>query len=122
MNNIELKKYYPAGGVVKEDLIITNVISKKEGVLNGEALFSGKSETERVVIYHLVLADGREEYRAVLAKCPHQGADITNDPLKADGNVYCSLHRRPICIYSEYNQAYKVDFEQGHYIIKATTE
>ena len=34
---------------------------------------------------------------------------MSQDGLKVDGNVYCSLHHRPIRIFSEYNYAYLVE-------------
>lgn len=73
---------------------------------------------KKVLIFVQKLSDGKTEYRAIPAKCPHQGADISQDELKADGNVYCSLHHRPICVYSEYT--YLVEKRASKYFIVKT--
>jgi len=118
MNKIELTVYYPAGGQVDKEIEINTVTTtKQDNVLSGMALLPLSAIEKPVVIYQLILAGGDIEYRAISAKCPHQGADISADKLKADGNVYCSLHRRPICIFSEYNYAYPVEKRGKRYYI-----
>lgn len=118
MNKDSLKPFFPAGGIAQEDITIVDVKSTdRSDVLVGSALLPLASSVQKVVIYQVTLEDGSEDLRAVSASCPHQGADISRDELKADGNVYCSLHRRPICVYSKYNQAYPVVKRDGKYII-----
>lgn len=118
----DLKHYFPAGGKVEMDSEITQIKEIRANVYTGQAIFEGASQSEKVVIFSQELNEGIIDYRAVPAKCPHQGADISNDPVKADGNLYCSLHRRPICIYSEYNQAYLVEKREGRYFITAAKD
>lgn len=104
---ITLNKYYPAGGRTEQEINVIDVKpTERADVLLAMAKLPYASTEKPVVIYCQTLANGETEYRTVSAKCPHQGADISRDELKADGNVYCSLHRRPICIFSEYNHAY----------------
>jgi nitrite reductase/ring-hydroxylating ferredoxin subunit len=104
---LTLDTYYPAGGRVEHEIKIIGVKStQRDDVLIAMAKLPSASVEKPVVIYQQLLANGETEYRTVSARCPHQGADITDDKLNADGNVYCSLHRRPICIFSEYNHAY----------------
>ena len=104
---ITLNKYYPAGGRTEQEINVIGVKStERPDVFLAMAKLPYASVEKPVVIYRQTLADGEIEYRTVSAKCPHQGADISRDALKADGNVYCSLHGRPICIFSEYNHAY----------------
>jgi len=119
MNKDSLKQFFPAGGITQENIIIVDVKpTKRSDVFVGCALLPLASSMQKVVIYQVTLEDGSDDLRAVSASCPHQGADISRDELKADGNVYCSLHKRPICIYSKYNQAYPVVRHDGKYIIK----
>lgn len=118
MNRDNLKHFFTAGGVAKDDINITNVNpTGRDDVFVGHAILPSTTLEQKVVIYQVTLADGSEDLRAVSAACPHQGADISRDELKTDGNVYCSLHKRPICIYSKYNQAYPVVNRNGNYII-----
>lgn len=120
MNEIELKVYYPAGGKSSKDIHVKHIEAiPKKNVFIGQAILPHLSEEQKVIIYRLALTNGQTDYRAIPARCPHQGADLTNDNVKADGNVYCSLHRRPICLYSEYNQAYPVVKKDGEFIIIA---
>lgn len=104
---LTLDTYYPAGGEVTQEIKLVEVKStQRADVLLAKAKLPSASAEKPVVIYRQLLANGETEYRTISAKCPHQGADISQDELKPDGNVYCSLHRRPICIFSEYNRAY----------------
>ena len=111
---------YPAGGRTDNEILINNVKTLRENVLIGMAKLPFASVEKAVVIYGQTIASGDIEYRTVSAQCPHQGADISRDELHADGNVYCSLHRRPICIYSEYNQAYLTEKRGDDYVILET--
>ena len=129
MEQITLKQYYPSGGKVVGEIAINNVeATVKGGVFIGQAklpshlsaALSNQNEVQKVVIYQLTLTDGSIDYRCIPAACPHQGADITLDLLKPDGNVYCALHRRPICLYSEYNQAFNVEKREDQYFIVNT--
>lgn len=118
MNRIPLKQIYPPGGEAEKDIEINNVeLTSQPHVYAGSARLPLSNRETRVVIYELHLETGVTEYRTVPAQCPHQGADISRDELKPDGNVYCSLHRRPICIYSEYNQAFAVEKRTGRFFI-----
>lgn len=118
---LTLDSYYPAGGETAQEIAIIDVKpTAREDVLSGMAKLPYASVEKPVVIYCQTLANGQVEYRAVSAQCPHQGADISQDPLKSDGNVYCSLHRRPICIFSEYNHAYLVEKRADKYFIVKT--
>lgn len=126
MNEITLKSFYPAIGKVNNDIEITNVqTTKQPHVLSGNAVLPCSEKSNKVLIFIYALpndenngeSSGKNDYRVVPALCPHQGADITNDELKADGNVYCSWHRRPICIYGEYNDAYPVEKRGEQYFI-----
>lgn len=118
MKEIELQQYYPAGAKSSREIEITEVeVTKRAGVLVGQAVLPLSTREKKVVIYQLSLINGATDLRVVSAQCPHQGADISLDHLNNDGNVYCSLHRRPICIYSEYNQAYAVEIRAGKYFI-----
>lgn len=112
-----IKINYPSGGRSANEVFIKNVKTLREGVLVGTAKLPFASTEKPVVIYGQTLASGNIEYRTVSAQCPHQGADISRDELNDDGNVYCSLHRRPICIYSEYNQAYLTEKRGDGYVI-----
>ena len=86
MNQIELKVYYPAGGKSSQDIVITSVeVTSKDNVFIGKAVLPHLSDEQKVIIYILELSDGRIDYRTIPARCPHQGADITNDALKSDG-------------------------------------
>lgn len=110
MKKIDLKVYYPAGGKVNNEIVIAEVKSTShKHVFTGTAVLPLTEQEQKVIIYCLELEEGNVDYRAIPARCPHQGADITTDELKLDGNVYCSWHRRPICVYSEYNQAFQVE-------------
>ena len=121
MSQINLQNIFPVGGVVKQDINIIEVKpTAKEGVLVGKAILPLTNAEQKIVIYQVKLESGSEDIRAVSASCPHQGADISRDELKADGNVYCSLHKRPICIYSKFNQAYAVTKRNEQYVILAS--
>lgn len=118
MNKIELKSYYPAFAKIEQETEIVNVKSTKQiNVLAGNAILPCSKNSDNVLIFIHQLPNGKSDYRVVSALCPHQGADITNDELKEDGNVYCSWHRRPICIYGEYNDAYPVEKRGEQYFI-----
>jgi nitrite reductase/ring-hydroxylating ferredoxin subunit len=117
---LTIKEYFPAGGQVEAEIEIeiTNIsASDRADVTFGRAILPLSKQEKNVVIYQQMLANGKKEYRTISAKCPHQGADISRDELKADGNVYCSLHRRPICIFSEYNYAYLTEKRADKYFI-----
>ena len=118
---LTLDSYYPAGGRVDKEIPIIDIqLTEQAGVLLGMAKLPSASAEKPVLIYRQTLVNGTTEYRTVSAKCPHQGADISHDKLKADGNVYCSLHRRPICIFSEYNHAYLTEKRaEEFFIVKA---
>lgn len=119
MHISELKEYYPPGRQAQAPVEITDVTpAKTANAWVGNALMPDTAKPKKVVIYALTLENEDIEYRVVPAACPHQGYDISYDPLKTDGNVYCTLHRRPICIYSEYNHAYSVKVEEGRYFIQ----
>lgn len=121
MNQQDLKQFFPAGGVVNEDISISDVRpTNRDDVLVGQAILPLSESVQKIVIYKVDLDNALEDLRAVSASCPHQGADISRDELKPDGNVYCSLHRRPICIYSKYNQAYAVIKRDEQYVIAKT--
>jgi len=118
MNQINLTAYFPAGGRASDEIEIRQVkATKQENISVGKATLPLSAVEKDVLIYQLNLESGANEYRAISAKCPHQGADISHDELKKDGNVYCSLHRRPICIFSEYNHAYLVEKRGEQYFI-----
>lgn len=107
MKLLTLDTYYPAGGQVTQEIKLLDVkLTQREDVLFAMARLPYASAEKPVVIYRQLLANGETEYRTIPAKCPHQGADISYDELKSDGNIYCSLHGRPICIFSEYNRSY----------------
>ena len=118
MQQIELKHYYPAGGSSSEERLINDISTTgKAGVLLGRVMLPNTTAVQKVIIYELLLENGNIDIRTIPALCPHQGADISEDKLKADGNVYCSWHRRPICVYSEYNQAFAVEKRGDDYIL-----
>lgn len=118
MNQQNLQQFFPAGGIVKKEVSINEVQpTLREDVFVGKAILPLTETKQKIVIYQVTLEDGRDDLRAISALCPHQGADISRDELKADGNVYCSLHRRPICIYSKFNQAYAVTKYDDQYVI-----
>ena len=107
MNNIQLTSLYPAAGKSSNEIAITAINNtQREYVWVGKAFSPITGVEEEFMIYQLQLNNGNIDYRAVPAKCPHQ-----------DGNVYCSLHRRPICLYSEYNNAYAVIKRNGVFYI-----
>lgn len=109
MNNLILSVFYPAAGKSNQEIAITQLKNtQREGVWIGQAISPLTSTEEEFVIYQVIHKNDVIDYRAIPAKCPHQGANISNDKVNADGNVYCSLHRRPICLFSEYNKAYAV--------------
>lgn len=119
---LTIKEYFPAGGQVEAEIEITSIsASDRAEVTFGQAILPLSKQEKNVVIYQQILANGINEYRTISAKCPHQGADISRDELKADGNVYCSLHRRPICIFSEYNYAYLTEKRGDKYFIVRST-
>tara|TARA_R110001583_G_scaffold104804_1_gene252212 strand:- start:386 stop:793 length:408 start_codon:yes stop_codon:yes gene_type:complete len=113
--------YYPAGGRVDKEIKVINVNpTERVDVFSAMAKLPSASAEQPVLIYRQTLANGESEYRTVSAKCPHQGADISRDELKTDGNVYCSLHRRPIGIFSEYNHAYLTEKRADEFFIVKT--
>lgn len=121
MSNIILKTLFPAGGVSNNTIEILNVKDTNNAdVLTGTAILPATTEAQKVVIYRVVNELGQDDYRAISALCPHQGADITRDELKQDGNVYCSLHKRPICIFSKFNEAFTVEKSDDKYFIMST--
>lgn len=118
MHHIQLKQFYAPGGTSAQNIQIHNIQpTTQEYIYTGDATLPLSNRERRIVIYELMLESGDIDYRAVPAQCPHQGVDISRDEVKPDGNVYCSLHRRPICVYSEYNQAYRVEKRDGHFFI-----
>jgi len=118
MNQQDLKSFFPASGISNKTINISEVKATSEKhILVGRAQLPLSDAVQKVVIYKITLDNGTEDLRVVSALCPHQGADISKDTLKPDGNVYCSLHRRPICIYSKYNQAYAVTLRDDEYVI-----
>jgi len=118
MKRESLQQFFPAGGVTQNDIDIFEVKpTSNNNVLVGQAILPLTDSLQKVVIYQIILDDGSIDLRAISALCPHQGADISRDVLKADGNVYCSLHKRPICIYSKFNQAYAVAKRGTQYVI-----
>lgn len=115
MHISELKEYYPPGRQAEEKVEITDIEPATiENTWVGKAVMPDTAKAKKVVIYALTLANGDTEYRVVPAACPHQGYDISYDELKTDGNVYCTLHKRPICIYSEYNHAYRAEISDDN--------
>jgi nitrite reductase/ring-hydroxylating ferredoxin subunit len=118
-----IKKYFPAGGQAQVEIEITDIsYTDRNDVILGKAILPLSSVAKNVVVYRQTLDNGKTEYRTISAKCPHQGADISQDELKPDGNVYCSLHRRPICIFSEYNYAYLVEKRGDKFVIIKSTK
>lgn len=110
--------FFRAGGLASKEVEITNITyTNRAEVIYGRTTLPLSTRETDVVIYSQVLASGNTEYRTVSTKCPHQGADIREDELKLDGNVYCSLHRRPICIFSEYNYAFLVEKREDKFFI-----
>ncbi len=115
------KRYFSAGGKTNEEIEITDIsFTDRPNVILGRAILPLSKLEKNVVIYGQTVADGQVEYRTISAKCPHQGADISQDELKADGNVYCSLHHRPIGVFSEYNYAYLVEKRADKFFIVKT--
>lgn len=118
MTTLNKKTYFPAGGKADKEVEITHIsYTDRADVIFGRTTLPLSTRETDVVIYSQLLENGTIEYRTVSAKCPHQGADIRQDELKADGNVYCSLHRRPICIFSEYNYAFLVQKRADKFFI-----
>ena len=118
MTMLTIKEYFPAGAQTTQEIEIFDVVkTERADVWLGEAIIPPGKITKKIVIYRQKLANGKYEYRTISAKCPHQGADISADELRPDGNVYCSLHRRPICIFSEYNYAYLVEKRERKFFI-----
>lgn len=116
----KVTKYFPATGISEVDIEITNIKpAPAENAWNGKALLPGMEMVRKVVIYQAELPDGTVDKRVVLAACPHQGYDISYDELKEDGNVYCTLHKLPICVYSEHNRAFSVINEGERWYIPA---
>ena len=111
MKQIELRRYFPTGGKSSETIEITD-IKHGHDIITGRAKLPLTEAEQKVIIYQLQLDNGNVDMRVIPAACPHQGYDLSDDRLKADGNVYCSWHRRPICVYSEHNLAFSVE-QQG---------
>ncbi len=118
---LNIKEYFPAGGHTSEEIQMTDIRYTARGdVIFARAILPPLKLAKEMVIYYQTLPNGKDEYRTISAKCPHQGADISQDELQADGNVYCSLHHRPICIFSEYNYAYLVEKRADKFVIVKT--
>ena len=118
MSNFSLKCFFPAGGLSNEIIEIKDVKkTQNNNVLTGGAILPFTTAKQKVVIYHSLTELGESDYRAISASCPHKGADISKDELKDDGNVYCSLHKRPICVFSKFNQAFSVEKRDNKYYI-----
>jgi len=116
-----LKKIFPAAGISPESIEITDIKpTKNTGVLVGFTQLPFTGANQKVVVYHAINENGEDDYRVISAACPHQGADISRDELKPDGNVYCSLHKRPICVFSKFNQAFAVEKRGEKFFIMAT--
>lgn len=112
---------YPASKTSAIEISISDV--KPAPIDNtwvGFVQLPAKDAEEKVVIYEVTFENGDVDRRLVPAACPHQGYDISDDALKADGNVYCSLHRRPICVFSEHNRAFSVCKEGDRWFIPAS--
>ncbi|NTS78102.1 Rieske 2Fe-2S domain-containing protein [Catenovulum sp. SM1970] len=117
-----LDKFFPAMGQSAKAILVDKVqATKNPDVLKGKAILPGTDHETKVLIY-LYLQGANLDMRLISAYCPHQGYDLTKEQLKNDGNIYCSLHRRPICIYSEHNQAYKVEKRGEDYYICQTKQ
>ncbi|WP_286232668.1 Rieske 2Fe-2S domain-containing protein [Thalassotalea sediminis] len=119
MNKDALIQYFPAGGVVDHDIEIFDAVklsSNTNSVWRANAALPPAHVEKAILIFELEDGEHRE-YRAIPAKCPHQGADLSNDTLKKDGNVYCHLHKRPICVFSEYNYAFNVEKRGDNFVI-----
>lgn len=115
---LTLNTYYPAGGQVTQEIKLVDVKpTQRKDVLFAMGKLPYASAEKPVVIYSQILANGAIEYRTISAKCPHQGADISQDELNSDGNIYCSLHRRPIGVFSEYNRAYLTVKRENEFFI-----
>lgn len=109
MTTIILQECFKAGSQIAEEQLILSVSkTAQENVWRGEAKLPPANLQKEILIYKAQTPEGEVIYRAIPAKCPHQGANLSDDPLKPDGNVYCHLHRRPICVFSEYNFAFDV--------------
>lgn len=114
----QITTYFPAHGKTEGEIEIESVKPAPiENTWVGHALLPGAEIKRKVVIYQATLPNGETDLRAVPARCPHQGYDISYDDLKEDGNVYCTLHKRPICVYSEFNQAFTVKREAERWFI-----
>ncbi len=115
-----IQKMFPAGGKVTSPVEVIDVKpTKVAGTFVGHTQLPNTTQSQKVVMYHIVLDSGFDDYRVIPAACPHQGADISRDELKPDGNVYCSLHKRPICVFSKFNQAFPVEIIDGKYFLKS---
>ena len=123
MSNLSLKQFFPAGGLSNKIIEIKDVktTTNNSDVLTGITILPNTTIEQKVVIYHSLTELGESDYRAISASCPHQGADISRDELKDDGNVYCSLHKRPICVFSKFNQALSVEKRGSKYFILSTS-
>ncbi|MDO6427313.1 Rieske 2Fe-2S domain-containing protein [Thalassotalea sp. 1_MG-2023] len=117
MNKNELIQYFPCGGVIDHEVPVFDVKPlKQNNAWNAIATLPPANTAKAIIIY--CLGEGEEaEYRTIPAKCPHQGADLSHDELKHDGNVYCHLHKRPICVFSEYNYAFNVIKRDNKFVI-----
>ena len=118
MADIIIQEYFDAGRQVLEEQEIVDVNETTQStVWRGRASLPPSNVQKDVLVYQAKSPDGHVMYRAIPAKCPHQGADLSEDPLKPDGNVYCHLHRRPICVFSEYNFAFDVKREGSRFFL-----
>lgn len=117
MNKEDLIEYFPCGGITDHEIVVFDVKQlKRSNKWLAQAILPPAKNAKSILIYRLGQGE-QAEYRAIPAKCPHQGADLTDDELKHDGNVYCHLHKRPICVFSEYNYAFKVVKRENQFVI-----
>lgn len=115
-----IKQFFSAGGRLSTEQKVTQIRDTRQpNVWRGRAVLSPANLEKDILIYQAITENGEFKYRAIPAKCPHQGVDLAEDKLKDDGNVYCHLHKRPICVFSEYNNGFDVlKREETFYLIK----
>ncbi|GHF93664.1 Rieske 2Fe-2S domain-containing protein [Thalassotalea marina] len=116
-----IKQYFSAGGRISAEQQVMQIQdTNQNNVWRGRAILPPANLEKDILIYQATTEQGETKYRAVPAKCPHQGVDLVDDVLKEDGNVYCHLHKRPICIFSEYNFGFDVvKRDEQFYLIKS---
>ena len=94
MTLLNNKRYFSVGGKTNEEIEITDIsFTDRPNVILGRAILPLSKLEKNVVIYGQTLADG---------------------------NVYCSLHHRPIGVFSEYNYAYLVEKRADKFFIVKT--